>query len=74
MASKVSIFPPDKVTGVFCILINRRKGTEERLQFQELIISCPGHGDSKMINQILSKPEGVKRDGRVLDKYFHNQF
>jgi hypothetical protein len=50
------------------MMINRGKGTEESLQFQKLIISYPGHGDFKMINQILSKPEGIKRDDRILSK------
>jgi hypothetical protein len=38
------------------------------LQFQKLIISYPGHGDLKMINQILIMPKGIERYGRVLDK------
>jgi hypothetical protein len=68
MASRVSIFLPDKMPGVISKLLNRGKGTKERLQFQKHIISYPGHGDFKMINQILSKPEGVKRDNRILNK------
>jgi hypothetical protein len=62
------MLPAYEVPRVFSIQIYGRKGAKKFLKLQELIICCSGHGNSKLINQMLSMPRGTKRDGRVLNK------
>jgi hypothetical protein len=56
------------VPRVFSVQIYGRKEAKKFLKLQELIICCYGHGNSKLINQMLSMHKRVKRDGRVLNK------
>jgi hypothetical protein len=61
--------PPNKVPGILGARADRRERVEKGLQFQELIVSSPGHGNSETAQQVGRRPQRKQRNGRVPGKW-----